>query len=380
MTPAPESAVPLVVLAAGGTGGHMFPAEALARALIVRGIRVALVTDLRGEAFGEALPSVSVYRIRASRLRRDLLDRIRSVAEMALGGFEARRLLRRLQPAVVVGFGGYPSLPTVLAAFLRKIPVILHEQNALLGRANRRLAPRADVVATSYEAVRGIPPRVETVLTGNPVRPAIRTVRQRPYEPPRADGAFSILVTGGSQGARIFSEVIPAAVALLPSQLKSRLRIVQQCRPEDIDAARELFRHAGVTAELSSFFNDVPERLAQCHLVIARSGASTVAELGVAARPAILVPYPFATDDHQTANAEAYARSGAAWVIGQRAFIPLVLAEKIEALAAHPDQLAGAAEAAREQGRPDAADRLAQLTIERLGRWGATPEIKGVAA
>ena len=209
---------PLIVLAAGGTGGHMFPAEALARVLISRDFRVALITDQRGQAFGETLPMIDVHRIRASRLPRHTMDRIRAVIEMGLGGLEARRLLHRLAPSVVVGFGGYPSIPTVFAASLAKIPIVLHEQNALLGRANRRLASRAQVIATSFATVSKIPPAVRTTLTGNPVRPSILAVRDKPYAAPTQDSPLSILVTGGSQGARILSEIVPAATALLPTR------------------------------------------------------------------------------------------------------------------------------------------------------------------
>jgi UDP-N-acetylglucosamine--N-acetylmuramyl-(pentapeptide) pyrophosphoryl-undecaprenol N-acetylglucosamine transferase len=375
MTPRPMNEL-LVILAAGGTGGHMFPAEALARALIARGVRTALITDQRGQAFGEALPTVEVYRIRASRLPRYAIDRIKALIEMGLGGLEARRLLRRLKPDAVVGFGGYPSIPTIFAAALAKIPIVLHEQNALLGRANRRLASRAKVIATSFETVAHVPAGVATALTGNPVRPAILPVRDQPYRAPVADETLSIFVTGGSQGARVFSEIMPPAMALLPAELKTRIKIVQQCRPEDLSAAETAFSQAGVQAELSSFFNDVPARLAACHLVICRSGASTVAELGVAGRPAILVPYPFATDDHQTNNAEAFAQGGGGWVVSQRILTSQLLADRIVALAAHPDSLARAAEAARAQGRPDAAERFADLVIEKIGGHGTVPPTK----
>jgi UDP-N-acetylglucosamine--N-acetylmuramyl-(pentapeptide) pyrophosphoryl-undecaprenol N-acetylglucosamine transferase len=354
----------------------MFPAEALAGALIERGLRVALITDLRGAAFGDALPAVSIYRIRASRLRRDLMDRLQAVMEMALGGWDARRLLRKLKPAVVVGFGGYPSMPTVIAAALQKIPVVLHEQNALLGRANRRLAPRARAIATSFETVKGLSPQTPAVVVGNPVRPGIVGVREHPYNAPAPDGPVSILIMGGSQGARIFSDVVPAAAALLPPALRARLRIVQQCRPEDIEAVESAFRDIGIVAELSTFFSDMPHRLADCHLAVARSGASTVAELGVAGRPAILVPYPFATDDHQTLNAHAFARGGAGWVISQREFTPEALAAHLEGLMRNPEKLGVAAGAARREGRPAAARDFAQL----IGVVIAPPAQNGVAA
>jgi UDP-N-acetylglucosamine--N-acetylmuramyl-(pentapeptide) pyrophosphoryl-undecaprenol N-acetylglucosamine transferase len=367
---------PLVVLAAGGTGGHMFPAEALAGALIARNIRVALLTDQRGQAFSETLPSVEVHRIRASRLPRYALDRLRAVIEMGLGGLEARRLLRSLSPSVVVGFGGYPSIPTVFAASLARIPIVLHEQNALLGRANRRLASRAQAIATAFTTVKYMPATARTVLTGNPVRPGVLAVRDTPYAEPTADGPLSILVTGGSQGARIFSEVLPPAMALLPPELKARIGIVQQCRPEDLDAVTTEYRAAGIDAELSTFFSDVPARLSACHLAITRAGASTVAELGVAGRPAILVPYPFATDDHQTSNAEAFAQSGGAWVVSQRILTPKLLADRIAGLAAHPDTLARAAEAARQEGRPAAADSFADLVISQIGARAGQPVLR----
>ena len=367
---------PLVILAAGGTGGHMFPAEALARALIARHVRVALITDQRGQAFGDNLTSVEVYRIRASRLPRHTIDRLRAVIEMGLGGLEARSLLGKLNPALVVGFGGYPSIPTVLAASLRKIPIVLHEQNALLGRANRRLASRARTIATSFESVAGVPAGRRTTLIGNPVRSDIIHVRAEPYIPPTTDGPFSILVTGGSQGARILSEVVPSAAAMLPPSLKARLKIVQQCRQEDISDVAAQYSAAGVDAELATFFADIPARLAACHLAITRSGASTVSELGVAGRPAILIPYPFATDDHQTSNAEAFTQRGAGWVISQRILTPKFLADRIAALASRPDTLARAAEAARQEGRPDAAERFAELVIAEIAAHPVLPPIR----
>ena len=361
---------PLVMLAAGGTGGHMFPAEALARALLERGVPVALITDRRGQAFGDALPEVKVHRIRAGRMGQGIGAKLRALLDMGLGFFNARRLIRDLKPAAIVGFGGYPSIPTVLAASALNIPVILHDQNALLGRANRRLARRARKVATSFDKVMGVPDGIAAVPTGNPVRPAILPVRDIPYPALSPDGRISILVMGGSQGAHVFSEVVPAAMALLPPQLKSRIAIVQQCRAEDIGAARAAFAATGVNAELATFFNDVPRRLADCHLAVTRSGASTVAELGVAGRPAVLVPYPFATDDHQFANANAFAADGAGWVVRQRAFTPQWLAERIETLAAMPDQLVRGAAAARAAGRPDAARLLAELVIAEIGGEG----------
>ena len=362
----PKAKGPLVVLAASGTGGHMFPAEALARALLARSIRVALITDRRGQAFGEALPEVAVHRIRTGRLSRSMVARLQAVTQMGLGFIDARRILKQLEPDVVVGFGGYPSIPTVVAAVTKRIPVVLHEQNAMLGRANRRLAAYARAVASSFPKVAGLPAGFAPAFTGNPVRPGILAVREQPYAAPVADGKLRILVMGGSQGAHVFSEVMPAAAALLPEVLRARLSIVQQCRPEDIDEVRKAYAAAGIDAELSTFFTDMPQRLSACHLAIARSGASTVAELGVAGRPAILVPYPFATDDHQRANADAFADNGGAWIIGQRSFSPLLVAERLESLLRLPETLVRAAAGAREAGKPDAAERLADLVAAQV--------------
>lgn len=378
-----RNSAPLVALAAGGTGGHMFPAEALAGALLARGFRVALVTDSRGQAFGGGV-AVEVHRIRASRLPRHMVDRLKAVLEMGLGVLDARSLLRRLSPAVVVGFGGYPSIPTVLAGSMLGVPVVLHEQNALLGRANRRLARRAAVIATSFHSVAKVPSGVTCRLVGNPVRLGVTVVRERPYVSAEAEGSFRLLVLGGSQGARIFSEIIPTAAASLPESIRTRLRIVQQCRPEDIESARAAYAAAGLSAELATFFSDVPERLAECHLAITRSGASTVAELAVAGRPAILVPYPFATDDHQSANAAAHAASGAAWVMPQRDLTAAALAARLTELANDPATLTRAAALAWDQGRPDAAERFADLVAEQASRSlpaaSARPDSKDIAA
>jgi UDP-N-acetylglucosamine--N-acetylmuramyl-(pentapeptide) pyrophosphoryl-undecaprenol N-acetylglucosamine transferase len=355
----------LIVLAAGGTGGHMFPAEALAREVLARRFRVALVTDRRGQAFGERLPGAELHRIRAGRFGAGLVSKVAGLAELALGTFGASRLLRTLAPAVAVGFGGYPSVPTMLAAARLGVPTLLHEQNAILGRANRLLAPRVRRIATSFAEVEGVRPadRARLVETGNPVRPAIAALRGSDYPALTPDGPFHVLVLGGSQGARILSEVIPAACAKLPDGLRRRLRLAQQARAEDIEAVRRVHGESGVAAELATFFDDVPTRLARAHLVISRSGASTVAELAMIGRPAILVPYLHAADDHQTANARALEKAGGAWVMPHSAFTPETLAERLAALVAAPASLARAAAAARALGRPEAARALADLVI-----------------
>lgn len=359
----------LVVLAAGGTGGHMFPAEALARELLARGFRVALVTDRRGHAFGDRLPGVALHRIPAGRVGGGVVTKVVGLAELALGTVTAGRLLRSLGPAAVVGFGGYPSVPTMLAATRLDLPTMLHEQNAILGRANRLLAPRVRRIATSFPDVGGLRAgdRSRIVETGNPVRPAVAALRTASYAAPAPDGACTLLVLGGSQGARILSEVIPAAVEKLPRELRARLAIMQQARPEDIEGVRRAYAAQGVNAELATFFDDVPARLARAHLVISRSGASTVAELEVIGRPALLVPYLHAADDHQTANARALERAGAAWVMPQLDFTASALATKLTELLAAPRALVAAAEAAQRLARPDAAQRLADLVIAIAG-------------
>jgi UDP-N-acetylglucosamine--N-acetylmuramyl-(pentapeptide) pyrophosphoryl-undecaprenol N-acetylglucosamine transferase len=353
------------VLAAGGTGGHMFPAEALARELLERGRDVALVTDRRGQAFGDRMPGVALHRIRAGRFDAGLVPKLVGVAELALGAIAARGLLRRLAPAAVVGFGGYPSVPTMLAAAALGLPTVLHEQNAILGRANRLLAPRVHRIATSFAEVGSVrsADRGRVVFTGNPVRPAVTAA---PYRPP-AEGPIHLLVLGGSQGARIFSEIVPAALALLPAALKERVAVAQQARPEDLEAARQAYESGGVAAEVARFFDDVPARLARAHLVVARSGASTVAELTVVGRPAILVPYPHAADDHQTANARALAEAGAAWLMPQPELTAAALSSRIAALLRAPTALVAAARAAASLGRPDAAAHLADLVMATAG-------------
>jgi UDP-N-acetylglucosamine--N-acetylmuramyl-(pentapeptide) pyrophosphoryl-undecaprenol N-acetylglucosamine transferase len=356
----------LIALAAGGTGGHLFPAEALARELMTRGFRVALITDRRGQTFGDRM-GVELYRIRAARLGAGLSGKIVAIAEMAIGTLGAQRLLRRLDPACVAGFGGYPSVPTMLAASRLDLPTLIHEQNALLGRANRLLASRVARIATSFAETQGIRPRdrAKVTLTGNPVRPAIGLMRGVGYPQVGNDEPFRILVLGGSQGARILGTVVPQALAQLDTSLRWRLDVAQQARPEDVAAARQTYHDAGIAAEIESFFDDVPARLASAHLVISRAGASSVAEIAAIGRPAILVPYAHATEDHQSLNAHAFTNAGAAWVIPEAEFSAPSLAARLAALVADPASLAHAAAAAAAQGRPQAARDLADL-VERL--------------
>ena len=355
---------PLVILAAGGTGGHVFPAEALADALLRRDFRLALITDSRGQAYGGTLGGLATHRIAAGGIAgRNPLKKLAALGELVLGTLQALRLLSALQPGAVVGFGGYASFPTVLAAGLSKVPTILHEQNAVLGRANRVLARWATRVATSYESVSAVPERARShmVMTGMPVRPAIAAIGRTPYGPPDGVSPIRLLILGGSQGAKILSQVVPAAIARLPQVIQSRLEICQQCRPEDLDAVRSAYAAANIRATLSSFFTDIPERMSQAHLVITRSGASTVAELTALGRPAILVPYQFATDDHQTANARALEQAGGAWCMAQNAFTAEALATRLESLFLPGAALAQTAQKSGDFGRLDAAERLADL-------------------
>ena len=361
-----SSANLLVVLAAGGTGGHVFPAEALAAELSSRGYRLALVTDRRGGDLSGRLGELETHRVRAGGIAgKGILARILSAFELMIGTVQAWFLLRRLKPAVVVGFGGYASVPTMLAAAHSGTKAAIHEQNAVLGRANRLLASRVASIATSFEKVSEIPEAAKSnvVVTGMPVRPAVTTVRERSYPDLGSDGDIKLAVFGGSQGAHIFSVVVPEAMKRLDETLRRRIRITQQSRPEDIDEAKSAYRSIGVDAELSTFFNDVPDRIASAHLVICRSGASSIAELTTIGRPAIFVPYRHAVDDHQSRNAHAVDEVGGGWLIPEDAFTDVVLAERLEALFAIPRMLENAATAAKSAGVPDAAARLADMVV-----------------
>ncbi|MEK9969209.1 MAG: undecaprenyldiphospho-muramoylpentapeptide beta-N-acetylglucosaminyltransferase [Ferrovibrio sp.] len=353
-----------ILLAAGGTGGHVFPAEALAAELLRRGHRVGLVTDTRGRGFGQNLPELPLYRIPAGTPSgRSAIGKVMSLFEIGHGVVSALTLLGLTRPVAVVGFGGYPALPLLLAARIRKIPIVVHEQNAVLGRVNRLVARFAARIATSFPATHFLPEKAVTTVTGNPVRPAILAAADVPYAAP--DQTLRLLVMGGSQGARVLSDTIPAALAALPAEMKKRLRIVQQCRPEDLERVRAAYAQSGIQAETASFFNDVAQRLAVAHLVVSRSGASSTAEIAVIGRPSLLVPYAHAMDDHQTANAQALAHAGGAVVIAQDKFTPERAAAAFADLLTDPAQLADMAAHARGVGRPLAAQALADL-VERV--------------
>ena len=358
---------PLVLLAAGGTGGHVFPAQALAAVLRARNLRLAMISDRRGDAFAD----MEVHCIAAGGIAgRGPLARAGAIAQLGQGTIQAFGLLRRLAPAVVVGFGGYASVPAVLAATWSGRRTLIHEQNAVLGRANRLLAPRVDRIATAFATVARIPADARVVLVGTPVRPAFLDHVAAAYTPPAGDQPVRLLVLGGSQGAHVFSELVPAAVSVLPDACRRRLRIAQQCRPEDLDAARAAYAAIGADVELATFFADVPARLRAAHLVISRAGASMVSEITVVGRPALLVPFPHAIDDHQTANARAVAAAGGAWVLDQATLTAESLAARLQALLADPPALAAAAASAARIGRADAADRLADAVCALVGENG----------
>jgi UDP-N-acetylglucosamine--N-acetylmuramyl-(pentapeptide) pyrophosphoryl-undecaprenol N-acetylglucosamine transferase len=363
---------PLVVVAAGGTGGHLFPAEALTVALTRRGITVDLVTDERAARYGE-FPGRATHIVPSATFAgRGRMSVARTTIKLGRGTLMAVRLFGRLRPAAVIGFGGYPTIPPVLAAALRRIPTVIHEQNGVLGRANRLLGPRVRAIATGFRGLFADSPRLaaKATHTGNPIRPVVVEAAATPF--PGADGAFRVLAFGGSQGARIMSDIVPPAIALVPMAVQARLFVTQQAREEDVERVRAAYARMGVAAEVEPFFRDLPARMAASHIVIARSGASTVAELAAIGRPAILVPLPHALDQDQRANAGMLERAGGAIMMEQARFTPDRVAAEVARLAADPAALAAMAAAARRQGILDAADRLADLVVKVAGIGGVT--------
>ncbi len=367
------------VLAAGGTGGHMVPAHALAAELRSRGHGVLLITDDRGARFPGLFEGVPVHILPAGRIGGGPVAWLKALNAIVKGRAQAKRLYREHRPDAVVGFGGYPAFPSLLAASSMKIPTMLHEQNAVLGRVNRLLAGEAEAIGTAYDKVERLKARNEAkaVLVGNPVREEIARLGELPFPPFDEIAPLKILITGGSQGATILGQVVPEGLALLQPSLRRRLQIVQQCRPDDIERIRKRYAELGIPAELLTYIEDMPDKLADAHLVIGRAGASTIAELTAAGRPAILIPFPAATDDHQTANAREMTNAGGARTIQQSGFTPVVLARQIEAMAADPVALNNAAARALSVGRPHAARDLADL-VERVGN-GVAPVAVGPA-
>jgi UDP-N-acetylglucosamine--N-acetylmuramyl-(pentapeptide) pyrophosphoryl-undecaprenol N-acetylglucosamine transferase len=367
---------PLIVLAAGGTGGHLFPAFALAQELARRAIAVDLVTDQRGDRYGADFPARAIHQLPSATLTgRSPLAAAKTGVTLLRGVAAAFGLFRRLKPAAVVGFGGYPSFAPIVAARLLRLPTLLHEQNAVLGRANRLLARHVTAVATSFAKTKFVGERGGSTVryVGNPVRDSVLQWADRAYREPSREGPFHLLIFGGSQGARYFSELLPAALALLAPATRARLVVVQQCREEDLAGVKSSYLAQAVAAELATFFPNLPEEMAKAHLIIGRSGASTVAELAVLGRPAILVPLPHAIDNDQRLNAIRLAESGGAWCIEQGDLSPERLASTLNDLMTAPERLLGAAAAAKRLGSPDAVARLADLVEELIGnrRYGA---------
>lgn len=351
-----------VLLAAGGTGGHLFPAQSLAEALAKRGVPVELVTDDRALRYGASFPARAVHTVpSATPTGGGGLKRVMAALSLGRGTFVSMSLLRKTRPRAVVGFGGYPTVPPLLAASILGIPTIIHEANAVMGRANRMLAGRVNQIATGFPLTKADAATLaKTDVTGNPIRPAVVAAAS---QSPRADGRLHILVTGGSQGARVFADIVPPAIALLSPDERSRVSLVQQARDEDLARAKSAYDALGFTAELAPFFADLPQRIADADLVIARAGASTVSELAAIGRAAILVPYPHALDADQASNAAELARTGAVDVVPQTEFTPRMLAEKLRAALADPAGLTARAAAAKSAGILDAADRLADLVL-----------------
>lgn len=367
----------IILLAAGGTGGHVFPAEALAYELKARGYSVHLVTDSRAERFAGKFPADDIHVVPSATIgSKNPVAVARSLWTLWTGMRAAKKLIQRLKPAVVVGFGGYPTVPPLLAATRLGVPSMIHEQNAVMGRANKALAQRVQAIAGGFLPENGGAYSQKTVTTGNPVRPAIIEAAKVPYKPSHAGEPFNLVVFGGSQGAQYFSKAMPTAISLLDDELRARLRITQQVRPEDMEMVSGCVARLEMGADIAPFFTDMAERLANAHLVICRSGASTVSEISVIGRPAVLVPYPHALDHDQAANAAALAATGGAKVIAQSELSP----EKIASILTHvmndPEKLARMAAAAKQAGKPDAANLLAGM-VEAIAAGRTIAQFKG---
>jgi UDP-N-acetylglucosamine--N-acetylmuramyl-(pentapeptide) pyrophosphoryl-undecaprenol N-acetylglucosamine transferase len=352
------------MLAAGGTGGHLFPAQALAEALVRRGYAIHLMTDERVRDYGRAFPALETHLVPAATITpsKPFLLPLQ-LLKLYRGYRSARAILERLKPVAVAGFGGYPSFPPVIAASRLGIPCCIHDQNAVMGRANRVLSRYADAVASSFPALGKLPEQCKNKLryTGNPVRGIVLAKQGAPYQPSAADQPFDLLVFGGSQGARFFAEFMPEVLKLLPKAVLRNLKVVQQCRPEDIERVKAAYGALELSFELASFFADMPQRFADAQLIVCRSGASTIAELGVIGRPAVMVPLPHSLDNDQLHNAEFLAQKGGGWVMPQADLTPQEFAAFLTRLRYQDDELAGAAHAALELGMPDAAERLADV-------------------
>ncbi|TCL74989.1 undecaprenyldiphospho-muramoylpentapeptide beta-N-acetylglucosaminyltransferase [Rhizobium sp. BK251] len=370
----------IILLAAGGTGGHVFPAEALGYKLRERGFSVHLVTDSRAERFAGKFPADEIHIVPSATIGgKNPIKIARSLWRLWSGIRVARRLIGRLKPDVVVGFGGYPTIPPLLAATRMGVPSMIHEQNAVMGRANKALAPRVQAIAGGFLPESGGPFPEKTVITGNPVRPAVIAAAERPYVPSGPGEPFNLVVFGGSQGAQYFSTAVPTAISLLDDEYRKRLRVTQQARPEDMEMVGACVRQLEMGAEIAPFFNDMADRIAAAHLVVCRSGASTVSEISVIGRPAILVPYPHALDHDQAANAAALAATGGAKVIPQADLTPEKLSAILRTAMTEPERLAQMAAAAKQAGRPEAASLLADM-VEAIAAKRSISDFKGTRA
>ena len=349
------------MLVAGGTGGHVFPATALNTELQIRGWKTSFITDTRGLKFTTLDNDTEVYKLKSINPGSTIFSRLKKILFFGINLVKAVMVIRRISPELVIGFGGSMTIPSIFASKILGYPSIVHEQNAILGRANRVLVKYVDQIATAYPKVLGIPSRyhAKIVLTGNPVRSAITVVAQK-----KEINSNQILILGGSQGAQIFSKIIPEAVKLLPKNISEKLEIYQQCRSEDIEEVKSKYANTAVAPTLATFFSNIPELMATSCLIISRAGASTIAELNVIGRPAILVPYPTAMDDHQTANARNIAKSGAGWVIPQKDFTPIALAERLTIFLSSPALLKAASINSAKTGYPDATQKLANVIEE----------------
>lgn len=365
-----ESKKVTVLLSSGGTGGHMSPASALAHDLLSRGYTVELATDTRGMKYASMF-KIAIHTLPSGTSGAGLSGKVKGGVKLAQGILQAFILLRRLRPDCVVGFGGYPSVPAVFAAQVLKIPTILHEQNAIIGKANAFLAKKAERIALSIANFDGLEEdqKMRCVVTGNPVRDDICALYTKPYNTPVMDGDLKILIMGGSLGASVFSDVVPKAFARLSPEYRSRLKIVQQCREADIDVVKASYKESGIEAQLSIFIDNVADKFHECHLFIGRSGASTVAEVTVAGRPSIFVPYPHHKDQQQKMNADAVADHGGAWVMTEDGFTQEALLARIETFLQNPETLFRAAEKAREFGKPDAVLKLGNIVTTMVSGW-----------
>ena len=370
----------IVVLSAGGTAGHVFPATALLKELETRGLEVKIITDSRGRKWADILNISTNFQIQASGFfGKGVFSKVVGLLKTLFGMFQTIFIIWRLKPALVVGFGGYASIPAILVASFRSIPTVIHEQNSVLGRANRFVAKRVDKIATSYQNVRFLEKTIENkvVFTGMPVRSLVEELRSTEYPVILDSSSLKILIFGGSQGANIFSRVLPQSLDRLDVRLRSRIEVIHQCRVEDTDTLVSNYRELGIKFEVSEFFSDLPEKIAQSNLVITRAGSSTLAEITIIGRPAVIVPYPFAVDDHQTTNAKEFESAGGGWLFSNTSFTPKLCAGLLKEVLFDPVILEKKAMSSKNMGQVGAVSRLADLSLGLISK--SSPVESGVA-